>query len=65
MFKEKINFFLVAGIVFITFFVALAVADVGTFPTRCDEAFSWQLPFAVLFIMFVPFIFGYLGGSDD
>ena len=59
----KLNRYTVAGLIYITFIIALAVGDIGNTPSSCDP-FEWWIPIAIGGIMAIPFMLGYRGGKE-
>lgn len=55
----------VLGIIYITFLVGNAYAHVGQV-VDCvkGEVFEWYFPLVVLALVGIPFVLGYLGGSE-
>ena len=61
----KQNRSLLIGIAFISLFVGDSAAKVGQVSMTCDEVFSWELPFAVMFLFGAIFALGFFAGKTD
>lgn len=61
----RINLPILLGIIFIAFLVGSAYQSVGQ-PIICveGEVIEWWFPLAVFGLIGVPFLLGYLGGSE-
>ena len=61
--KSKINLCLMAGVALVSYFVGIAVADIGKVPKV--EPYSQWLPLIVFVVFGGIFVIGFLAGWDE
>lgn len=61
----KFNPYFIIGVIYITLFTGMALADVGELPNNCNEPYDYWIPSAIASGFAVPFVLGYFAGKNN